>query len=349
MEVNVAQYVYDALGRRIGKWDAVAGEATFYYHNDEWQVLAEYDYMGHLRNFIYGNYIDEPLVMSDGEDYYYGQDHLYSTVVLLDDGGSVVERYEYDAYGQAHITDATYTPRSASAYGNPYTFTGRRLDVLDGGNLLRMHYRYRDYNPVLGRFMQYDPLGINSQRVIETKDTLFEWPVVRQLNENFLMHFTDRYEAHDFMVQMEQVYKEAMCAFRPELFWLYEQNFRNRLDYYLGHSDFADMTNGLNVYSYVSHNPLNMMDPSGLGWIRRVWDWIIDLLPYTLPSPIGEGITICGGAGDGIRILDRIDCWNAYADDVCEDLDFGPGDSLYPTFRNRLPRDRRGRIVLPEN
>jgi len=61
----------------------------------EWQVLAEYDGAGALqRYYVYGNYIDEPLVMhreSDDKDYYYAQDHLYSVVALTDDNGSVVE------------------------------------------------------------------------------------------------------------------------------------------------------------------------------------------------------------------------------------------------------------------
>ena len=107
---------------------------------------------------------------SNGEDYYYGHDHLYSTVVLLDDGGNVVERYEYDAYGTVLAytddgNDDTWftgddTTASASAKSNPYTFTGRRLDMLDGGNLLRMHYRHRDYDAFMGRFLQHDPLGV---------------------------------------------------------------------------------------------------------------------------------------------------------------------------------------------
>jgi len=165
-EVTVALYDYDALGRRIRMIDSAASTMTLYYYNPDCQCLAEYDAAGpqavQLRYFVYGNYIDEPLVMhrqSDGEDYYYGHDHLYSTVVLLDDAGNVVERYEYDAYGTAHIMDASYNPRTASAYGNPYTFTGRRLDVLDGGNLLRMHYRHRDYDAYAGRFVQHDPKG----------------------------------------------------------------------------------------------------------------------------------------------------------------------------------------------
>jgi RHS repeat-associated protein len=162
----VAEYDYDALGRRIRVKkdfvDSVPSVVTLFYYNPDWQVLAEYDGSNNLQcYFVYGNYIDEPLIMhrqSDGEDYFYGQDHLYSTVILIDDDGNVIERYEYDAYGTTHIMDASYNPRTTSSYGNPYTFTGRELDVLDGGDLLRMHYRHRDYDAYAGRFLQKDPL-----------------------------------------------------------------------------------------------------------------------------------------------------------------------------------------------
>ena len=94
---DVAEYAYDALGRRIRVIDSVASTTTLYYYNADWQCLAEYDATGpqtvQLRYFVYGNDIDEPLVMhrqSDGKDYYYGRDHLYSTAVLLDDTGNVV-------------------------------------------------------------------------------------------------------------------------------------------------------------------------------------------------------------------------------------------------------------------
>ncbi|MBE0536665.1 MAG: hypothetical protein IH624_13445 [Phycisphaerae bacterium] len=171
-EVTVALYDYDALGRRIREKkdfvDSAPSVVTLFYYNPDWQVLAEYDGSNGLqRHFVYGNYIDEPLVMNDGtDDFYYVQDHLYSTVALLayDDqqtAWDVVERCEYNAYGTAHITDAAYNPRTASAYNNPYTFTGRRLDILDNGNLVRMHYRHRDYDAYAGRFVQHDPRGIN--------------------------------------------------------------------------------------------------------------------------------------------------------------------------------------------
>ena len=75
------------------------------------------------KRYIYGNYIDEVLYMYDAdadEDYYYAHDHLYSAVALLDDSGAVVERIEYNAYGQADVTIV-----SGSGTGNEYLFTGR--------------------------------------------------------------------------------------------------------------------------------------------------------------------------------------------------------------------------------
>jgi RHS repeat-associated protein len=103
--------------------------------------------------------------------YYYAHNHLYSPVAVLDivyGNGTVLERYDYDAYGATHIMDASYTARTASAVGNPYSFTGRELDTLDSGNLKTMHYRTRSYNSIMGRFTENDPFGfINSLNLYE--------------------------------------------------------------------------------------------------------------------------------------------------------------------------------------
>jgi|GEM_PF-2166430 len=164
---TVATFEYDALGRRIRKisYDSVPSVATLYYYDPDWRCLEERDGSDVLqRSFVYGNYIDEVLVMtvpgSPPTDYYYLQDHLYSPVGLLASNGTVVERYEYDAYGTVHIMDASYGSRTASAYGNPYTFTGRRLDLLDTGALEMMYYRHRTYDAFAGRFLQHEKLGI---------------------------------------------------------------------------------------------------------------------------------------------------------------------------------------------
>jgi hypothetical protein len=132
-----AEFAYDedplfrnALGRRIKKVDSVAGATTIYYYNDKWQVLCVYNDAGvKQRWFAYGNYIDEVLAMNTTTlaviIKFYVHDHLYSPLALVNRYQfTVVERYEYDAYGNCQIMDASYNPRSSSSYGNPYLFTG---------------------------------------------------------------------------------------------------------------------------------------------------------------------------------------------------------------------------------
>jgi len=60
-------YAYDALGRRIKAVDSVASATTLYYYNTNWQVLCEKNAAGTtLRWCVYGNYIDEPIMMVAG-------------------------------------------------------------------------------------------------------------------------------------------------------------------------------------------------------------------------------------------------------------------------------------------
>lgn len=52
------------------------------------------------------------------------------------------------------------TVRTASLYGNPWTFTGRRLDSETG----LMYYRARYYSVELGRFIGRDPIGYKGSK-----------------------------------------------------------------------------------------------------------------------------------------------------------------------------------------
>jgi len=145
----------------------LADETTLYYYNDNRQVLADYNDAGVLQMwFVYGNYVDEVVMMrrQEGQNWYdcfYVQDHLYSPAALIDAVGGVVERYEYDAYGQPSIMDDSYNPRQTSLCDNPYLFTGRRVDFLDNGNLTLQHNRHRYYDYYTGRWLTEDPLGID--------------------------------------------------------------------------------------------------------------------------------------------------------------------------------------------
>ena len=99
---------------------------------------------------------------SSGNDYYYLHDHLYSPAVLVEDNGTVVERYEYDAYGACRVLEPNFAPDAdgLSDYANSYLFTGRRLDILDANSLKIQYNRNRYYDPQTGRWLTHDPLGI---------------------------------------------------------------------------------------------------------------------------------------------------------------------------------------------
>lgn len=189
-ETDIAEYDYDALGRRvrcINYYDPYGeGNATTtdYYYSNNWQVLEERNEDGDLKNwYTYGNYIDELLMKSTaatgtGSCKMYLHDHLYSPVRLIDTGGNTYECYEYDAYGEPiiHISwgdDYTWLTgdddtQPYSAYGNKYLFTGREVDLLNGGTWKIQYNRNRYYDYYTGRFLTQDPLDYaDSQNLYE--------------------------------------------------------------------------------------------------------------------------------------------------------------------------------------
>ncbi|MBI5241086.1 MAG: hypothetical protein HY926_11485 [Elusimicrobia bacterium] len=109
-----------------------------------------------LALFTNGPGLAEPLVMRrGGQDYYYHADALGSVVALTDDSGSVVETYQYQAFGRPTIKDTSGNTISVSAAGNPFMFTGTEYDPETGFH--HMGFRYLD--PDTGRWTQEDPIG----------------------------------------------------------------------------------------------------------------------------------------------------------------------------------------------
>ena len=125
-----------------------------------WGLLEERGPNGELfARHVHGPNVDD-LVLSElsGAVYYYHQDHLNSTVAVTDENGNVVEQYRYDAYGQPSFYDPDGTPRTESALGLRFLFTGREWLA----SLALYDYRHRAYSPSLGRFLQMDPLGFGA-------------------------------------------------------------------------------------------------------------------------------------------------------------------------------------------
>jgi RHS repeat-associated protein len=186
---TVAEYGYDARDFRIVKktyaGDTLA-EIRHYFYNSRWQclekrlavvssgVLSSYA----DRQYVWGlRYVDD-LVLRDrnadglptsgnlgftgsglDERLYCHQDPNWNVVALTNNSGAIVERYAYSAYGKAAIQTAAFAVRATSGYAWDSLYTGRQLDVESG----LYHYRNRYYATAMGRFVNRDPIGYDSE------------------------------------------------------------------------------------------------------------------------------------------------------------------------------------------
>jgi RHS repeat-associated protein len=203
--VVLASYRYDAFGRRVEKLFPTAPPAVRvmrYYYSDQ-RIIEERNGSDLVRaTYTHGTYIDEPLTMDrGGQRFYYHSNKQFSTYALTNSAGQIVERYSYTPYGQVTTFDAAYQNAGfASRVGNPFSFTGRELDVETG----LMHFRARTYDPVQGRFKQRDPIeylgGMNLYQYVGGRPTFWVDPVGLvefKITGSFLDH--DTASADDLM------------------------------------------------------------------------------------------------------------------------------------------------------
>jgi RHS repeat-associated protein len=156
---SVVNYSYDVLNRRVSRTDGANMERYVYDGN---YVVADADASGNvLRTYTYGPGVDNILAMTvhgaSTNTYFHLKDHQNSVIALVDQNGSVVERYTYSAYGETTIFDSTGNELTESAYGNRYLWQGREFDSTTG----LYFFRARWYSPETGRWISKDPIGIS--------------------------------------------------------------------------------------------------------------------------------------------------------------------------------------------
>lgn len=163
---------YDALGRRaykVADYGGAGQDVRMYSYGGEQldQVIEEHNIASALLvSYVHGNYVDEVVSMTrtaaagSPGDYYFIQDHHYSTVALTNSVGGLVETYEYADFGGVTYRDALGAPITASLVGNAYLFTGREWD----SELRLYHYRTRYLDPIVGHFTTRDSLGVWGDR-----------------------------------------------------------------------------------------------------------------------------------------------------------------------------------------
>ena len=156
---STVQFIYDGLGRCV---ERITNGVGLIFAYDGWKPIAEWAADGSYWGFrIYGTGPDEVLWHYDSRIGYIRvhSDMHGNVMALLDWSGNGIEKYTYDAYGTLKITDWAGNVRSQSAVGNRFMFQGREwlpeLGIYD--------YRHRYYQPVLGRFLQSDPMGLQTE------------------------------------------------------------------------------------------------------------------------------------------------------------------------------------------
>ncbi len=163
--VVAERYGYDPLGRRAWTFD---GTATNWHMYDGAQVVADVDATGGLvRTYVWGPGIDNLLAMTvyggtgaSPSVFYAVKDHLGTVQALVNSDGAVVESYRFDVWGRVlGIFDSSGAPlaTSHSPLGNRYLWQGRGFSWQTG----LYYFRARWYDPVTGRWLSNDPIGIN--------------------------------------------------------------------------------------------------------------------------------------------------------------------------------------------
>jgi len=103
----LAQYAYDALGRRVLFDDPVTDRTVRYYFDGPSVIEERNANEARTRFHIRGaQYLDEHVATYEdepGEYRFYLLNDLYTVMGLGDDQGNVVEAYQYGAYGLSHI------------------------------------------------------------------------------------------------------------------------------------------------------------------------------------------------------------------------------------------------------
>ena len=159
--------VYDALNRLTG-WTREGVQTACLYDDEGCRIRATqgavtnrfaYSPTGNLVVDIVGTVTNYNIYLGNrllarrvdaGATVFYHTDQVGNVVMLTDSAGQVVRQYAYEPFGSLVAQSGTFT-------NNPFTFVGAFGVVDDGGGLYWM--RARQYDAVLGRFLQPDPIG----------------------------------------------------------------------------------------------------------------------------------------------------------------------------------------------
>ncbi len=154
-------YRYNYLGQRVRKQvTGVHNMDVRFVYGQVGELLGEYDSSGFpIREYIYNRNGGVPKIIaqieSDGSVHYIHTDHLGTPRLATDDSGTIVWRWESDAFGK---TTADEDPDADGQITKiNIRFSGQYFDVES-----ELHYNFfRYYDPATGRYTASDPVGLS--------------------------------------------------------------------------------------------------------------------------------------------------------------------------------------------
>jgi RHS repeat-associated protein len=137
-----ASFVYDALGRRVGK--AIDGVSSqFAYDGND--IVREIGGGAEGVNYLRSLNIDEPFIrQAETGNEYYHTDALGSSLALSNTSGDSATAYTYEPFGKTTV---------AGTSSNHFQYTGRESDSAG-----LYYYRARYYRTSSSRFIKEDPI-----------------------------------------------------------------------------------------------------------------------------------------------------------------------------------------------
>ncbi len=153
-KLGATTFAYDGLGRRIRK-----NGLQFLYDSENNLI-----YQSKGLEFIYDTTGVAGLKYNDSV-YFYRKDAQGNIIAILDSNGTVVVKYNYDAWGRHNITDADGEPIMDAehiGYLNPFRYRSYYYDTET-----RLYYlQTRYYDPEVGRFISQDDVDYAEPEVI---------------------------------------------------------------------------------------------------------------------------------------------------------------------------------------
>ncbi|MEX2672336.1 MAG: RHS repeat-associated core domain-containing protein [Phycisphaeraceae bacterium] len=162
---TVAEYQWDGIGRRIvlAHYDAgVLDETRHFYYNDHSILEERLDGTADIDmdlQYLWGlQYVDELIARHDGTDWLFALHNAnYRVTAIVNELGSVVERYRYSPYGSRTVLNTNWTTHADPDEGSYNIRIGHQGLRHDETGLV--YNRARMLHVTLGRFTTRDPLG----------------------------------------------------------------------------------------------------------------------------------------------------------------------------------------------